>query len=41
MARDGVEPVWNGRAYADFRDALESSEPPEICRTCSVYQGTF
>ena len=41
MATDGVEAIWNGPAYAEFRAALKSGVPPEICRTCSVYHGTF
>jgi MoaA/NifB/PqqE/SkfB family radical SAM enzyme len=41
MARDGAEAVWNGAAYRSFREALSSETPPEICRTCSIYSGTF
>jgi MoaA/NifB/PqqE/SkfB family radical SAM enzyme len=41
MATDGVEAVWNGPAYRSFRAALDSRAPPEICQTCSIYQGTF
>jgi MoaA/NifB/PqqE/SkfB family radical SAM enzyme len=37
----GVEPVWNGPPSRQFRAALDSDDPPEICRTCAVYQGTF
>lgn len=37
----GVEPVWNSPAYQAFRDRLASEEPPEVCRSCSVYRGTF
>jgi radical SAM protein with 4Fe4S-binding SPASM domain len=33
--------VWEGEAYRDFRGRLDSSDPPEICRSCSVYRGTF
>jgi radical SAM protein with 4Fe4S-binding SPASM domain len=40
-ARDGVERVWNGARYEAFRDALASEDPPEICRSCAVYNGTF
>jgi MoaA/NifB/PqqE/SkfB family radical SAM enzyme len=39
--REGVEAVWNGQAYRDFRAGLLADEPAEICRTCSLYQGTF
>jgi hypothetical protein len=39
---DGRLPaVWNGEAYHAFRDQLSSDLPPEVCRSCSVYAGTF
>ena len=41
MARDGVLPVWNSGAYREFRSRLASDDPPSLCRTCSVYRGTF
>jgi radical SAM protein with 4Fe4S-binding SPASM domain len=41
MADEGVESIWNGPAYNRFRDELSSEDPPEICRTCSVYHQTF
>jgi radical SAM protein with 4Fe4S-binding SPASM domain len=41
MAEQGVEAVWSGAAYDNFRARLDSEEPPEICRTCSVYHRTF
>jgi radical SAM protein with 4Fe4S-binding SPASM domain len=41
FGKEGVEGVWNGRAYESFRQQLASDEPPEICRSCSVYQRTF
>jgi hypothetical protein len=37
----GVEAVWNGPAYQAFRARLSSDDPPEVCRSCSVYSGTF
>jgi radical SAM protein with 4Fe4S-binding SPASM domain len=37
----GVVPIWNGDAYEQFRARLDSDEPPEICRSCAVYLGTF
>lgn len=33
--------LWNGSAYQQFRAQLDSDEPPEVCRSCSVYSGTF
>jgi radical SAM protein with 4Fe4S-binding SPASM domain len=41
MAEQGVEPVWNGQAYESFRDALSTETPPEVCRSCAIYAGTF
>ena len=41
MAERGVEAVWNGEAYQAFRDALSSETPPEVCRSCAIYSGTF
>ena len=41
VVRDGVAAVWNGPAYEDFRRRLDSEEPPEICRSCSVYARVF
>lgn len=41
MAEEGVKEVWNGEDYRTFRDRLSSDEPPEVCRSCSIYSGTF
>lgn len=41
MADEGVDAIWNGAAYNRFREELSSEEPPEVCRTCSVYHQTF
>jgi MoaA/NifB/PqqE/SkfB family radical SAM enzyme len=41
MAVRRVEAVWNGADYETFRRQLDSDEPPAICRSCAVYQGTF
>jgi MoaA/NifB/PqqE/SkfB family radical SAM enzyme len=41
MAKDGVAGVWGNEAYAEFRRRLDSDDPPEICRSCAVYNGTF
>ncbi len=37
----GAEQLWNSSAYQSFRDQLSSDEPPEVCRSCSIYSGTF
>ncbi len=41
MASHAVSDVWNGPAYTAFREQLSSDEPPEVCRSCAVYAGTF
>lgn len=41
MVRDGAAPVWGGEAYEDFRRRLAQGPPPEVCRSCSLYHGTF
>ena len=41
VIREGVEAVWNGAAYEDFRARLGSEDPPEICKSCSVYARVF
>jgi radical SAM protein with 4Fe4S-binding SPASM domain len=41
MAEAGVQETWNNEAYGRFREQLASDEPPEICRGCAVYNGTF
>jgi radical SAM protein with 4Fe4S-binding SPASM domain len=41
MLTHGVDAIWNGAAYQRFRDQLASDEPSPICRSCSLYRGTF
>jgi radical SAM protein with 4Fe4S-binding SPASM domain len=41
MAKDGVEAVWNNSEYDTFRARLDGNDPPEICKSCAVYNGTF
>lgn len=41
MTEQGVEQTWNSAVYQDFRDQLASEQPPEVCRSCSLYSGTF
>ncbi len=36
-----LESVWNGPEYNAFREQLDSETPPEICKSCSLYWGTF
>jgi radical SAM protein with 4Fe4S-binding SPASM domain len=41
MEKKGVAQVWNNESYRRFRSQLASDSPPEICRGCAVYNGTF
>ncbi len=41
MAEQGVEAIWNSEPFESFRAQLDSDTPPEICASCSVYNGTF
>jgi MoaA/NifB/PqqE/SkfB family radical SAM enzyme len=41
MAKEGVVRVWSNEAYNAFRARLASEHPPDICRGCAVYNGTF
>lgn len=41
MAQDGVNTIWNNRQYTAFREQLDSPVPPEVCRSCALYAGTF
>ncbi len=41
MAEQGVAAIWNSAAYEAFRRELASDAPPDICRSCAVYSGTF
>jgi radical SAM protein with 4Fe4S-binding SPASM domain len=35
------EDIWEGKPYEEFRDRLSSDDPPEVCKSCAVYRGTF
>jgi len=41
VAEEGIAAIWQGEGYERFRDALASESPPEICRSCAIYNGTF
>lgn len=41
MAERGVDAVWKGAEYESFRSALGSERPPDVCRSCALYRGTF
>ncbi len=33
--------IWEGEAYGEFRARLESDDPPDVCRGCSLYRHVF
>lgn len=33
--------TWNGPNYERFRSQLASDSPPDICKSCAIYTGTF
>ncbi|MDI3463890.1 MAG: hypothetical protein OJF50_002711 [Nitrospira sp.] len=37
----GVNDVWHGAETEDFRRRLDSTDPPDPCRSCAVYKGLF
>jgi radical SAM protein with 4Fe4S-binding SPASM domain len=37
----GFQRIWQSRSYEAFRGRLDSDDPPEVCRSCSIYRGTF
>lgn len=41
ISEQGAGALWNGRLYQEFRNRLSSDEPPEVCKSCSVYKGIF
>ncbi len=41
MATEGAAEIWNSAAYHQFRAELSSEMPPEVCRSCAIYSGTF
>jgi radical SAM protein with 4Fe4S-binding SPASM domain len=41
IAEQGAEMTWNSPPYRQFREQLASDTPPEICRSCALYAGTF
>jgi MoaA/NifB/PqqE/SkfB family radical SAM enzyme len=37
----GMHAVWNDPSFEAFRARLDSDDPPDLCRSCAVYNGTF
>jgi radical SAM protein with 4Fe4S-binding SPASM domain len=41
LADAPFERIWHSTPYRDFRAALLTDEPPEVCRGCSLYRRVF
>jgi radical SAM protein with 4Fe4S-binding SPASM domain len=41
LKAQSFQDIWQGPAYRAFRAALLTDDPPEVCRGCSFYRGTF
>jgi radical SAM protein with 4Fe4S-binding SPASM domain len=41
MVERGAAEIWSGEEYQEFRQQLDSTDPPEVCRSCAIYAGTF
>lgn len=41
MVERGAAEVWNDPEFETFREQLASDDPPDICRSCAVYNGIF
>jgi len=39
VVEQGARKVWNSEAFESFRERLSSDDPPDVCRSCSVYRG--
>jgi radical SAM protein with 4Fe4S-binding SPASM domain len=37
----GFRTIWEGEAYGEFQARLESDDPPDVCRGCSLYRHVF
>ena len=38
---DGLAATFDNAAYRSFRAAIERDDPPEVCRSCAIWAGTF
>jgi MoaA/NifB/PqqE/SkfB family radical SAM enzyme len=41
MATEGLREVWTSAPYEAFRARLDGGDPPDVCKTCALYEGTF
>lgn len=41
LAEQPFAEIWHNEGYRAFRAALLDGDPPEVCRGCALYRGTF
>jgi radical SAM protein with 4Fe4S-binding SPASM domain len=41
LTRQSFAEIWHGEPYREFRRRLDSADPPDVCRGCSLYRHTF
>jgi radical SAM protein with 4Fe4S-binding SPASM domain len=41
LAERSFSEIWQSEAYEEFRAALMTPNPPDVCRGCSMYRGVF
>jgi radical SAM protein with 4Fe4S-binding SPASM domain len=41
LSEQSFPDIWAGAAYQEFRRRLAGDDPPDVCRGCALYQGTF
>jgi radical SAM protein with 4Fe4S-binding SPASM domain len=41
LSEQSFPEIWAGPAYREFRRRLAGDEPPDVCRGCALYHGTF
>ena len=41
LSEQSFPDIWGGPAYREFRRRLAGDDPPDVCRGCALYQGTF
>jgi len=41
VLEQGMLPTWNSQPYEDWRSQLSGDQPPQLCRNCRLYNGTF
>lgn len=41
LRREDFPTIWRSEPYVDFRRALLTAQPPEVCSGCSLYRGVF